>query len=109
MSHTYTVEIQHQGSTHTLQVPDDQTILSVAQVSGLDLPNSCNAGICTTCAAQITEGTVDQADAMGVSPELREQGYALLCVTYPRSDLKIETEKEDTVYHLQFGQFQQKK
>ncbi|XHX79937.1 MAG: 2Fe-2S iron-sulfur cluster-binding protein [Stenomitos frigidus ULC029] len=109
MSNTYTVELQHQGGTHTLQVPDDQTILEAAQASGLELPNSCNAGICTTCAAQVTEGTVDQPDAMGVSPELREQGYALLCVAYPRSDLKIETEKEDTVYHLQFGQFQQKK
>ncbi|MBD2035576.1 2Fe-2S iron-sulfur cluster binding domain-containing protein [Phormidium sp. FACHB-592] len=108
MSNTYTVELQHQGSTHTLQVPDDQTILEAAQASGLELPNSCNAGICTTCAAQVIEGRVDQPDAMGVSPELREQGYALLCVAYPRSDLKIETEKEDTVYHLQFGQFQQK-
>ncbi|PSB24606.1 2Fe-2S iron-sulfur cluster-binding protein [Stenomitos frigidus] len=109
MSQLYTVEIHHQGSTHTLQVPDDQTILAVAQASGLDLPNSCNAGICTTCAAQVVEGTIEQPDAMGVSPELREQGYALLCVAYPRSDLKVETEKEDTVYHLQFGQFQQKK
>ncbi|MBW4693610.1 MAG: 2Fe-2S iron-sulfur cluster binding domain-containing protein [Lyngbya sp. HA4199-MV5] len=109
MANTYTVEIQHQGTLHTLQVPDDQTILEAAQASGLELPNSCNAGICTTCAAQVIDGTVDQPDAMGVSPELREQGYTLLCVAYPRSDLKIETEKEDTVYHLQFGQFQQKK
>lgn len=109
MSKTYTVEIQHQGSTHILQVPDEQTILAVAQASGLDLPNSCNAGICTTCAAQVIEGTVEQPDAMGVSPELREKGYALLCVAYPSSDLKLETEKEDTVYQLQFGQFQQKK
>jgi ferredoxin len=40
---------------------------------------------------------------MGVSPELQKQGYALLCVAYPRSDLKVETEKEDIVYQLQFG------
>ena len=109
MSKLYTVEIRHRGAIHTLDVPEDQTILDAAQVAGLDLPNSCNAGICTTCAAQVLEGTIDQSDAMGVSPELREQGFALLCVAYPRSDLKIETEKEDTVYHLQFGQFQQKK
>jgi ferredoxin len=108
MSKTYTVEIHHQGEHHTIQVPDDQTVLEAAQALGLPLPNSCNAGICTTCAAQITEGTVEQSDAMGVSSELREQGYALLCVAYPRSDLKLETEKEDTVYQLQFGQFQKK-
>lgn len=106
MSETYTVEIQHQGHTHTLAVSDQQTVLAAAQDAGLDLPSSCNAGVCTTCAAQILEGTVDQREGMGISPDLQAQGYALLCVAYPRSNLKLETEKEDTVYHLQFGQFQ---
>ncbi|MFZ9738705.1 MAG: 2Fe-2S iron-sulfur cluster-binding protein [Prochlorotrichaceae cyanobacterium] len=101
---SYTVEIQHQGKTHTLQVPEDQTILAVAQAAGIDLPSSCNAGVCTTCAAQVLEGKVDQSEGMGVSPDLQAQGYVLLCVAYPRSNLKIETGKEDTVYQLQFGQ-----
>ena len=109
MSNTYTVELQHQGTTHTLSVPETETILSAAQAAGLDLPYSCSAGVCTTCAAQILDGSVDQTDGMGVSPELQEKGYVLLCVAYPRSDLKIETEKEDTVYQLQFGQFQESK
>jgi ferredoxin len=109
MTTTYTVEIQHQGQTYTLSVPDNQTILAAAQAAGIDLPFSCSAGVCTTCSAQILSGTVDQTDGMGVSPELQSQGYALLCVAYPRSDLKIESEKEDTVYQLQFGQFQQGK
>lgn len=106
MPQTYTVQIQHQGNTHTIEVPEDKSILQAASAAGLDLPSSCNAGVCTTCAAQILEGTVDQNDGMGISPELQQQGYALLCVSYPRSNLKIETEKEDEVYHLQFGQFQ---
>jgi ferredoxin len=108
MSKTHTVEIHHQGSTHTLEVSEDQTILQAAYNAGIDLPSSCNAGVCTTCAAQLLAGTVDQSDGMGISPEIREKGYALLCVSYPRSDLKIESEKEDVVYHLQFGQFQQR-
>lgn len=106
MPQTYTVEIYHQGETRTIQVLEDQIILRAAGAAGLDLPSSCNAGVCTTCAAQILEGTVEQGEGMGISPELQQQGYALLCVSYPRSDLKIETEKEDEVYYLQFGQFQ---
>jgi ferredoxin len=109
MSNTYTVELLHQGKTHTLTVPEDQTILSAADDAGLELPSSCNAGVCTTCAAQVMAGTVEQGDGMGVSPDLQAQGYTLLCVAYPRSDLKIETEKEDRVYYLQFGQFQEGK
>jgi ferredoxin len=104
MPKTYTVEIHHQGTTHTIEVPEDQKILQAADAAGIDLPNSCNAGVCTTCAAQLLEGTVEQSEGMGISPELQNEGYALLCVAYPRSDLKIESEKEDIVYQRQFGQ-----
>jgi ferredoxin len=103
MANIYTVEIRHQGNVHTIQVPEDKTVLAVADAAGLDLPSSCHAGVCTTCAARLLAGSVDQTEGMGISPELQAQGYALLCVSYPRSDLKVETEKEDTVYNLQFG------
>jgi ferredoxin len=104
MPKTYTVEIHHQGTSHTLEVPEDQQILNAAYEAGINLPSSCNAGVCTTCAAQLLEGTVEQSDGMGLSPQLQSEGYALLCVAYPRSNLKIETEKEDEVYERQFGQ-----
>lgn len=104
MAATYTVEIRHQGETHTIQVRSDQKVLEAAQAAGLDLPFSCNAGVCTTCAAQLLSGSVDQSEGMGISPELQEQGYALLCVAFPQSDLVVETEKEDAVYEYQFGQ-----
>lgn len=38
-----------------------------------------------------------------MSRELREAGYALMCVGFPRSDLVLETVDEDEVYDLQFG------
>lgn len=104
MANTYTVEIHHQGSTHTISVPEDKTVLAAAQEAGLDLPFSCSAGVCTTCAALVTTGEVDQSEGMGVSPEMQAEGYALLCVSYPRSNLVVETEKEDIVYQRQFGQ-----
>ncbi|NJM97809.1 MAG: 2Fe-2S iron-sulfur cluster binding domain-containing protein [Phormidesmis sp. RL_2_1] len=104
MGKTFTAQINHQGTVHSIQVAEDQTVLAAAQQAGLDLPTSCNAGVCTTCAAMILEGSVNQEDGMGVSPELQADGYALLCVAIPTSDLKIETEKEDEVYARQFGQ-----
>jgi ferredoxin len=106
MANVYTVEILHRGTTHTIQVPDDRPILTVANEQGLDLPASCTAGVCTTCAAQVLSGDVSQEDGVGLSPELKQQGYSLLCVSYPRSNCKVETDKEDAVYELQFGQYQ---
>jgi ferredoxin len=40
---------------------------------------------------------------MGIGPDLQAEGYVLLCIACPRSNLKIETEKEDIVYQRQFG------
>ncbi|WGT66704.1 2Fe-2S iron-sulfur cluster-binding protein [cyanobacterium endosymbiont of Epithemia clementina EcSB] len=104
MDNIYTVEINHQGNTYTIEVAEDRKILDVAQETGLDLPTSCGGGVCTTCAAQLLEGTVEQGEGMGISSELQGEGYALLCVSYPRSNLKIETKKEDEVYSRQFSQ-----
>ncbi len=103
MPQTYTVEIKHEGETYTIEVPQNKKILEAAHDADIDLPSSCYAGVCTTCAAKIIEGTVDQSDGMGVSPELQKEGYVLLCVAYPRSNLKIETEKEEEVYSRQFA------
>ena len=104
MGKTFTAEINHQGTVHRIQVAEHETVLVAAQAAGLNLPSSCNAGVCTTCAALITEGSVNQEDGMGVSPELQADGYALLCVAFPTSDLKLVTEKEDDVYKRQFAQ-----
>ena len=104
MSQTYNVEINHQGTTQTVRVAEDCNILDAARDAGIDLPFSCSAGVCTTCAAQIIEGKVEQSEGMGLSPDLQAEGYALLCVAYPRSNIKLESNKEEIVYDRQFGQ-----
>ncbi len=64
MSKTYTVEFLHQGRTYTVEVPEDQQLLRAAKAAGINLPNSCNAGVCTTCAAKVIEGEVEQSEGM---------------------------------------------
>ena len=48
-------------------------------------------------------GSLDQREAMGLSQELRAQGYGLLCVARAVAPLEAETQDEDEVYELQFG------
>lgn len=107
MTRSYTIRIRDRSHniTHTLQVPEDRYILQSAEQQGVELPFSCRHGACTTCAVRVLSGEIYQPEAMGLLPELRDRGYALLCVSYPRSDLEVETQDEDEVYELQFGRY----
>ena len=104
---THTIRIRHRqrGEEYTVQVPEDRYILQTAENQGANLPFSCRNGACTSCAVRVISGDLEQPEAMGLSPDLRRQGYALLCVSYPRSDLLVETQDEDEVYELQFGRY----
>ncbi|MEM6424646.1 MAG: 2Fe-2S iron-sulfur cluster-binding protein [Cyanobacteria bacterium P01_H01_bin.119] len=103
----HTIQINHRqaNQTYTVQVPDNRYVLQTAENQGAKLPFACRNGACTTCAVRVLSGDVHQPEAMGLSPDLRDQGYALLCVCYARSDLEVETQDEDEVYELQFGRY----
>ncbi len=101
--HTVRIDYRQRGTIHEVQVPDDRYILHCAEHEGVELPFSCRNGACTACAVRVISGHLIQDEAMGLSPDLRRQGYALLCVSYARSDLVVETQDEDEVYEMQFG------
>lgn len=83
----------------------DQYILQTAEEEGIKLPFACRHGCCTACAVRVRSGELVQPRALGISPELKAKGYALLCVGVPTSDLEVETQDEDEVYYQQFGRY----
>ena len=107
MPQDYKVQIHDHAKAikYSLKVSNDEYILHCAEQQGNELPFSCRNGACTTCAVKILYGDIYQPEAMGLSPELKEKGYALLCVSYACSDLEVEIQEEDKVYELQFGKF----
>lgn len=105
MSYQLNIHNPATGEHWCLTVEADERVLAQAQAQGVALPFSCAQGVCTTCAVKVIQGTVHQPHAFGISQELKNEGYALLCVSYPRSNLRVEVQAEDEVYDRQFGQF----
>ena len=103
---TYNVIIEVDAVEHSFPCRSDQTVLAAAEAAGVMLPSSCCSGVCTTCAARLKSGSVEQSDAMGVREDLRADGFTLLCVALPCSDLRLLAGQEDALYEAQFGQYQ---
>ncbi|KAK4486499.1 hypothetical protein RD792_009182 [Penstemon davidsonii] len=104
-THKVTVHDRQRGVVHEFFVPEDQYILHTAEDQNINLPFACRHGCCTSCAVRVKSGQLRQPEALGISPELKSKGYALLCVGFPSSDLEVETQDEDEVYWLQFGRY----
>ncbi len=102
----YDVEISLYGKDYTIPIDENLTFLEGIEEYGLEVPYSCRAGVCITCAAKVLAGEVDLGEA-AITDDLKQQGYVLTCSGFPLSDgIKLELNHFDDAYDKQYGQFE---
>jgi ring-1,2-phenylacetyl-CoA epoxidase subunit PaaE len=82
---TYEVTVIYDGEEHKFDVPPNKTILETALSLDIDLPFSCQSGLCTACRGKCLSGEVALDEDEGLSEAERNEGYVLTCVGHPKT------------------------
>jgi ring-1,2-phenylacetyl-CoA epoxidase subunit PaaE len=83
---TAEVTVVLEGKQTTLTLPADIPILDAAQRVRSDLPFACKGGVCGTCRAKVTAGTVEMRRNYALEPHELADGFVLTCQGLPVTD-----------------------
>lgn len=86
----YTVTLTSQQESFA--AGSDESVLSAAKRQGLNLPHSCQSGVCGQCKARLVSGKTGVWQPhfeMALNEEEAQNGYILLCCSTAQCDLEI--------------------
>ncbi|MDO9553321.1 ferredoxin--NADP reductase [Rhodonellum sp.] len=90
---TREVEVILEGKSRIFEVSPEKTILDAGLDVGVDMPYSCQSGLCTACRGKLITGQVKMNEDAGLSENEIAEGYILCCSSKPiSSDVKIVIE-----------------
>lgn len=70
---------------YTIESSADKTLLDAALQQKIDVPYSCQGGVCCSCIAKVTEGSAKMENNQILTDEEIEEGLVLTCQAYPTS------------------------
>ena len=80
-------EVTFEGSGKTIATDGSETVLAIARRAGLNIPSSCNFGLCGTCKVQKISGEVGMVHNGGISEEEIASGMILACCSKPQGNV----------------------
>ncbi len=80
------VKVLYDDEEHVFTVTPDSTILETALDNDIDLPFSCQSGLCTACRCKLQSGKIKMDEEEGLSESEKNDGYVLICVGHPLTD-----------------------
>jgi ferredoxin-NADP reductase len=72
-----------------VEVDASTSVLNALQAAGLDLPSSCEEGMCGTCETRIVTGDVEHRDSVLSVAEQQANESLMICVSRSRSDVLV--------------------
>ena len=85
MSHVVTIA----PAQLSFAVHEGETILQAALRCGIDFPNRCRQGVCTSCVCKLKTGTVHYLPPEPVSDIDKTMNFTYCCLAYADSDLVL--------------------
>jgi ferredoxin-NADP reductase len=79
----FDVELRTSGLL--LEVPPERTILQVVREHGIDVPSSCEEGVCGTCETRVLQGECEHRDMLLSEDEAAANTSMMICVSRARS------------------------
>jgi ferredoxin-NADP reductase len=79
----FAVELAREGSV--FDVPEGKTILQVLIDNGINVPFSCEEGICGACETRVIEGTPDHRDLVLTNAERESGNTMMICCSGAKS------------------------
>ncbi len=77
------VEIVLDGARKRFTLGQGQELVDAAAKAGLEIPYSCNNGMCATCRCKLSEGTAEMAQNFSLEAWEIDKGFILACQARP--------------------------
>ena len=73
----------------TVEIPSDKTIAEVLMENGVNVPLSCESGVCGTCLTTVLQGVPDHRDMFQTLDEKASNKQMTLCCSRAKSSLLV--------------------